>query len=166
MQARHARPHGFGEIGEHKIAKHRVKIIAVIQRNIPKHALVAPRGGGLIDAVHHLLQGVFNLAAVGGQIIRAKILACEIIKISQKFHRCHRAGKLGADGKHKVDKRAAKRCQMLRRARFAAQFGEPVAQKRIHRYRHAIGFQAGFVVHINFMRFNLAHIFARQIVAK
>ena len=123
LQARHARPHGFSEIGEHKIAKHRVKIIAVIQRNIPKHALIAARGGGLIDAVHHLLQGVFNLAAVGVEVIVAKILAGKVVKISNKFNRCHRARKLRAYRKHKIDKRAAKRGQMLRRARFAAQFG-------------------------------------------
>ena len=166
MQTRHACPHGLGEIGEHKIAKHRVKIIAVIQRNIPEHALITPRGGGLVDAVHHLLQGVFNLAAVGVEVIVTKILAGKVVKISNKFHRRHRACKLRAHGKHKIDKRAAKRGQMLRRARFAAQFGETIAQKRIHGYRHAIGFQAGFIVHINFMRFNLAHIFARQIVAK
>ena len=166
MQTRHACPHGFGEIGEHKIAKHRVKIIAVIQRNIPKHALIAARGGGLVDAVHHLLQGVFNLTAVGGEIIVAKIFAGEVVKISNKFNCCHRACKLRAHGKHKIDKRAAKRCQMLRRTRFAAQFGQPIAQKGIHGYRHAIRFQAGFIVHINLVRFNLAHIFARQIVAK
>ena len=122
MQLRHARPHRFAEIGEDEIAEHRIEIILIVHGNIPKYALIAARGSGLVDAVHHLLHMVGDFFAVGFQIIVAVVFAGEVVEISQKFHRRHRSGKLRADGKHKVDKRTAKRCQMLRRFRFAAEF--------------------------------------------
>ena len=122
LQLRHARPHRFAEIGEDEIAEHRVEIVLIVNGNIPKHALIAARSSGLVDAVHHLLHVVGDFFAVGFQIIVAVVFAGEVVEISQKFHRCHRAGKLRADGKHEVDKRAAKRSQMLRRLRFAAEF--------------------------------------------
>ena len=100
LQLRHARPHRFAEIGKNKIAEHRIEIVLIVNRNIPKHALIAARGGGLIDAVHHLLHVVGDFFAVGFQIIVAVVFACEVVEISQKFHRRHRAGKLRADGKH------------------------------------------------------------------
>ena len=83
---------------------------------------IAPRGGGLVDAVHHLLHMVGDFFAVGFQIVVAVVFAGKVVEIGQKFHRRHRAGKLRADGKHQVDKRAAKRSQMLQRLRFAAKF--------------------------------------------
>ena len=122
LQLRHARPHRFAEIGEDEIAEHRVEIVLIVNGNIPKYALIAACGGGLVDAVHHLLHMVGDFFAVGFQIIVAVVFAGKVVEISQKFHRRHRAGKLRADGKHKVDKRTAKRCQMLRRLRFAAEF--------------------------------------------
>ena len=122
LQLRHAWPHWFTEIGEDEIAKHRVKIVLIVNGNIPKHALITARGGGLVDAVHHLLHVVGDFFAVGFQIIVAVVFAGEVVEIGQKFHRCHRAGKLRADGKHQVDKRTAKRSQMLRRLGFAAEF--------------------------------------------
>ena len=122
LQLRHARPHRFAEIGEDEIAEHRVEIVLIVNGNIPKHALITARGGRLVDAVHHLLHMVGDFFAVGFQIIVAVVLAGEVVEISQKFHRCHRAGKLRADGKHQVDKRTAKRSQMLRCLRFAAEF--------------------------------------------
>ena len=122
LQLRHARPHRFAEIGEDEIAEHRIEIVLIVNGNIPEYALIAARGGGLVDAVHHLLHMVGDFFAVGFQIIVTVVFAGEVVEISQKFHRCHRAGKLRADGKHKVDKRTAKRCQMLRRLRFAAEF--------------------------------------------
>ena len=122
LQLRHARPHRFAEIGEDEIAEHRVEIVLIVNGNIPKYALIAARGSGLVDAVYHLLHMVGDFFAVGFQIIVAVVFAGEVVEISQKFHRRHRTGKLRADGKHKVDKRAAKRCQMLRRLGFAAEF--------------------------------------------
>ena len=122
MQLCHARPHRFAEIGKDEIAEHCIEIILIVNGNIPKYALIAPRGCGLVDAVHHLLHVVGDFFAVGFQIIVTVVFAGKVVEISQKFHRRHRAGKLRADGKHKVDKRAAKRSQMLRRLRFAAEF--------------------------------------------
>ena len=122
MQLRHARPHRFTEIGEDEIAEHRVKIVLIVNGNVPKYALIAACGGGLVDAVHHLLHMVGNFFAMGFQIIVAVVFAGKVVEISQKFHCRHRAGKLRADGKHQVDKRAAKRCQMLRCFGFAAEF--------------------------------------------
>ena len=122
LQLRHARPHRFAEIGEDEIAEHRVEIVLIVNGNIPKYALIAARGSGLVDAVHHLLHVVGDFFAVGFQIIVAVVFAGKVVEISQKFDRRHRAGKLRADGKHKVDKRTAKRRQMLRRLRFAAEF--------------------------------------------
>ena len=122
LQLCYARPHRFAEIGEDEIAEHRVEIVLIVNGNIPKHALIAASGGGLVDAVHHLLHVIGDFFGVGFQIIIAVVFAGEVVEISQKFHRRHRAGKLRADGKHEVDKRAAKRCQMLRRFGFAAKF--------------------------------------------
>ena len=122
LQLRHARPNRFAEIGEDEIAEHRVEIVLIVNGNIPEYALITARGGGLVDAVHHLLHMVGNFFGMGFQIIVAVVFAGEVVEISQKFHCRHRAGKLRADGKHQVDKRAAKRCQMLRRFRFAAEF--------------------------------------------
>ncbi len=122
LQLRHARPHRFAEIGEDEIAEHRIEIVLIVNGNIPKHALIAARGGGLVDAVHHLLHMVGDFFGVGFQIIVAVVFAGEVVEIGQKFHRRHRAGELCADGKHEVDKRAAKRCQMLRRLGFTAEF--------------------------------------------
>ena len=122
LQLRHAWPHRFTEIGEDKIAEHCVKIVLIVNGNIPEYALIAARGGRLVDAVHHLLHMVGNFFGMGFQIIVAVVFAGEVVEISQKFHCRHRAGKLRADGKHQVDKRAAKRSQMLRRLRFAAEF--------------------------------------------
>ena len=122
LQLRHARPHRFAEIGEDEIAEHRVEIVLIVNGNIPEYALIAACGGGLVDAVHHLLHMVGDFFAVGFQIIVAVVFAGEVIEIGQKFHRRHRTGKLRADGKHQVDKRAAKRSQMLRRFGFAAEF--------------------------------------------
>ena len=65
LQPRHALPLGFGEIGKHKIAEHGLEIMRVIKRNIPKHALIAARGGGLVDAVYHMLQVVGHFVRVG-----------------------------------------------------------------------------------------------------
>ena len=122
LQLRYARPHRFAEIGKDEIAEHRIKIVLIVNGNIPKHALITACGGGLVDAVHHLLHVVGDFGGVGFQIIVAVVFAGEIVEIGQKLHRRHRTGKLRADGKHQVDKRAAKRCQMLRRFRFAAEF--------------------------------------------
>ena len=122
LQLRHARPHRFAEIGEDEIAEHRIKIVLIVNGNIPEYALIAARGSGLVDAVHHLLHVVGDFFAVGFQIIVAVVFAGEVVKIGQKFHRRHRTGKLRADSKHQVDKRTAKRSQMLRRLRFAAKF--------------------------------------------
>ena len=109
LQLRHARPHRFAEIGEDEIAEHRVEIVLIVNGNIPKYALIAPRGCGLVDAVYHLLHMVGDFFAVGFQIIVAVVFAGEVVEIGQKFHRRHRAGKLRADGKYQVDKRTAKR---------------------------------------------------------
>ena len=122
LQLRHARPHRFAEIGEDEIAEHRVEIVLIVNGNIPKHALITACGGGLVDAVHHLLHMVGDFFAVGFQIIVAVVFASEVVEIGQKFHRRHCAGKLRADSKHEVDKRTAKRSQMLRRLGFAAEF--------------------------------------------
>ena len=122
LQLRHAWPHWFAEIGEDEIAEHRVEIVLIVNRNIPKYALITACGCGLVDAVHHLLHMVGDFFGMGFQIIVAVVFAGEVVEIGQKLHRRHRAGKLRADGKHKVDKRAAKRCQMLRRLRFSAKF--------------------------------------------
>ena len=122
LQLCHARPHRFAEIGEDEIAEHCVEIVLIVNGNIPEYALIATRGSGLVDAVHHLLHVVGDFFAVGFQIIVAIVFAGKVVEIGQKFHRRHRASKLRADGKHQVDKRAAKRCQMLRRLRFAAEF--------------------------------------------
>ena len=122
LQLRHARPHRFAEIREDEIAEHRIEIVLIVNGNIPEYALITARGGGLVDAVHHLLHVVGDFFGVGFQIIVAVVFAGKVVEISQKFHRRHRAGKLRADGKHEVDKRAAKRCQMLRRFGFAAEF--------------------------------------------
>ena len=100
LQLRHTCPCRFAEIGEDEIAEHRVEIVLIVNGNIPKHALIAARGSGLVDAVHHLLHMVGDFFAVGFQIIVAVVFACEVVEISQKFHRRHRAGKLRADGKH------------------------------------------------------------------
>ena len=122
LQLRHAWPHRFTEIGEDEIAEHCVKIVLIVNGNIPEYALIAACGGRLVDAVYHLLHMVGNFFGMGFQIIVAVVFAGEVVEISQKFHRRHRAGKLRADGKHQIDKRAAKRSQMLRRLRFAAEF--------------------------------------------
>ena len=122
MQLCHARPNRFAEIGEDEIAEHRVKIVLIVNGNIPEYALIAACGGRLVDAVHHLLHMVGDFFAMGFQIIVAVVFAGEVVEIGQKFHCGHRAGKLRADGKHKVDKRAAKRSQMLRCFGFAAEF--------------------------------------------
>jgi len=122
LQLRHARPRRFAEIGEDEIAEHRIEIILIVNGNIPEYALITARGSGLVDAVHHLLHMVGDFFAVGFQIIIAVVFAGEVVEISQKFHRRHRAGELRADGKHQVDKRTAKRSQMLRRLGFAAEF--------------------------------------------
>ena len=122
LQLRHARPDRFAEIGEDEIAEHRVEIVLIVNGNIPKHALIAPRSGRLVDAVHHLLHVVGDFFTVCFQIIVAVVFAGKVVEIGQKFHRRHRAGKLRTDGKHQVDKRTAKRCQMLRRLGFAAEF--------------------------------------------
>ena len=122
LQLRHALPHWFAEIGEDEIAEHRVKIVLIVNGNIPEYALIAACGGGLVDAVHHLLHMVGDFFGMGFQIIVAVVFAGEVVEIGQKFHRRHRTGKLRADGKHKVDKRTAKRSQMLRCFRFAAEF--------------------------------------------
>ena len=122
LQLRHARPHRFAEIGEDEIAEHCVEIVLIVNGNIPEYALIAARGSGLVDAVHHLLHVVGDFFAVGFQIIVAIVFAGKVVEIGQKFHRRHRAGKLRADGKHQVDKRTAKRSQMLRCFGFAAEF--------------------------------------------
>ena len=122
LQLRHARPNRFAEIGEDEIAEHRIEIILIVNGNIPEYALITARGGRLVDAVHHLLHMVGDFFAMGFQIIVAVVFAGEVVEIGQKFHRRHCAGKLRTDGKYQVDKRAAKRCQMLRRFGFAAEF--------------------------------------------
>ena len=100
LQLRHARPDRFAEIGEDEIAEHRIEIVLIVNGNIPKHALITARGGRLVDAVHHLLHMVGDFFAVGFQIIVAVVFAGKVVEIGQKFHRCHRAGKLRTDGKH------------------------------------------------------------------
>ena len=100
MQLRHARPYRFAEVGEDEIAEHRVKIVLIVNGNIPEYALITARGGGLVDAVHYLLHMVGDFFAVSFQIIVAVVFAGKVVEIGQKFHRCHRAGKLRADGKH------------------------------------------------------------------
>ena len=122
LQLRHAWPHWFAEIGEDEIAEHRVKIVLIVNGNIPEYALITACGGRLVDAVHHLLHMVGDFFGMGFQIIVAVVFAGKVVEISQKFHCRHRAGKLRADGKHKIDKRAAKRRQMLRCFGFAAEF--------------------------------------------
>ena len=122
MQLRHALPHWFTEIGEDEIAEHRVEIVLIVNGNIPEYALITACGGRLVDTVHHLLHMVGDFFAVSFQIIVTVVFAGEVVEISQKFHCGHRTGKLRADGKHQVDKRAAKRSQMLRRFGFAAEF--------------------------------------------
>ena len=122
LQLRHAWPHWFAEIGEDEIAEHRVEIVLIVNGNIPEYALITACGGGLVDAVHHLLHMVGDFFTVSFQIIVAVVFAGEVVEIGQKFHRRHRAGKLRADGKHKIDKRTAKRCQMLRCFGFATKF--------------------------------------------
>ena len=104
LQLRHALPHWFAEIGEDEIAEHRVEIVLIVNGNIPKHALIAARGGRLVDAVHHLLHMVGDFFGMGFQIIVAVVFAGKVVEIGQKFHRRHRTGKLRTDGKHKIDK--------------------------------------------------------------
>ena len=82
LQLRHARPHRFAEIGEDEIAEHRIEIILIVNGNIPEYALITARGGGLVDAVHHLLHVVGDFFAVGFQIIVAVVFAGEIVEIS------------------------------------------------------------------------------------
>ena len=104
LQFCHARPDRFAEIGEDEIAEHRVEIVLIVNGNIPEYALIAARGGRLVDAIHHLLHMVGDFFGVGFQIIVAVVFTSEVVEIGQKLHRCHRAGKLRADGKHEVDK--------------------------------------------------------------
>ena len=81
MQLRHARPHRFAEIGEDEIAEHRIEIVLIVNGNVPEYALIAARGGRLVDAVHHLLHVVGDFFAVGFQIIVAVVFAGEVVEI-------------------------------------------------------------------------------------
>ncbi len=55
---------------------------------------------------------------------------------------------------------------MLRRAGFTAEFGHAVAQEGIHRDGDAVGFEAGFVVDVDFVRLYLADVFGGGFRAK
>ena len=169
-----------------KAFKHRFEIILVVNGNIPKHGLVIARGGRLVDGVHHLLEIARQLRAdgfpsdfgtaaecrIGGflgqpvHIVFAELFAGEIVEIGQKFHRRHRAGKLRTHREHQIDERTAERSQIFRRFGFAAQLREPVEQERIHGNAGAVGAQAAFVVCIDFVVFQLAHIFVCQFPAE
>ncbi len=74
-----------------------------------------------------MLQVVFDLFAMGLQIIIAIIFTGKIIKIGQKLDRGHSAGKLTGHGEYKVNKAAAKGLQMFRSLRLAPQFRQTVA---------------------------------------
>lgn len=122
--------------------------------------------GGLVDAVDHLLQVVGDLVCVGLQIVVAEILAGKVIEIGQKFHGRHRTGKLRTDGKHQIDERATERGQMLGCLRLTAQPCQPVQQKGIQRDGDAVGLEAGFIVHVDFMRLDLAQIFICRLLVE
>ena len=55
---------------------------------------------------------------------------------------------------------------MLGRARLAAEFGQAVAQEGVHRDGDAVGLEAGFVMHVDFVRLYLADVFGSGRLAK
>ena len=55
---------------------------------------------------------------------------------------------------------------MLGRARLAAEFGQTIAQEGIHGNRDAVGLEAGFVMHVDFVRLYLTDVFGSGRLAK
>ncbi|CAI8166966.1 MAG: Uncharacterised protein [Pseudidiomarina mangrovi] len=113
-----------------------------------------------------MLEVISNLVAVGGEIIIAVIFAGEIVKISEKFYRCHSACKLRAHRKNEVHKGTAEAFNVFGRQRFTTEFGQAITQERVHSNRYTIGLEAGFIVYINFMLLNLPHILGSKRSAK
>ena len=166
LQRGDAFPFGLAEIGEDEVAEHRVEVVLVVEGDVPEGALVAARGGGLVDGVNDVLQVVGDVAFVGAQVVVAVIFAREVVKIGEEFNGGDCPGELRADGEDEVHKRAAEGGEMLRRAGFAAEFGHAVAQEGVHRDGDAVGLEAGFVVDVDFVRLYLADVFGGGCFAK
>ena len=102
LQCGNAFPFGLAEVGEDEVAKHRVEVVLVVDGDVPESALVAARGGGLVDGVNDVLQVVGDVAFVGAQVVVAVIFAREVVKVGEEFDGGDRTGKLRADGKDEV----------------------------------------------------------------
>src|SRR5690554_6679863 len=94
LQLRHTLPVGFAEVWKYKLTKHGIKIMLIVNGDIPKYALIAARGCRLIERVNHMLQMVSNLFGVSAKVIFTIVSTSEIIKIGKKLNGCDSAGKL------------------------------------------------------------------------
>ena len=121
LQAIYARKIRTREIiRENEVGKNSGEIMAVINGNIPEHALIATRCRWLVERIDHTLQMVGDFCTVRIEIVIAVVTRGEMVKIGQELDGRHRPGKLRTDGKDKIDECAAKRSEVLRRTRFAA----------------------------------------------
>ena len=166
LQCGDALPVRMREIREDEVAKHRFEVVLVVDGDVPEGALVAARGSRLVDGIDDVLQVVGDVFFVGAQVVVAVILAREVVEVGEEFDGGDRPGKLRADGEDEIDERTAEGSEMLRCAGFAAEFGHAVAQEGIHRDGNAVGLEAGFVMHVDFVRLDLADVFGGGFFAK
>src|SRR5690554_2603164 len=100
-------PAAFTEIREDKIAEHTVKIVLVIDGNIPEHTLIATRSRRLVQSIHHVLQMIGDFMTVGFKVVITIVATGKVIEVGQKLNRSYGTSKLRADRKHKVYKSTA-----------------------------------------------------------
>ena len=102
LQRGDALPVRAAEVGEDEVAEHGVEVVLVVDGDVPEGALVAARGGGLVERIDDVLQVVGDVLFMRAQVVVAIVLAREVVKIGEKFDGGDRPGKLRADGKDEV----------------------------------------------------------------
>ena len=102
MQRGDALPVRAAEVREDEVAEHGVEVVLVVDGDVPEGALVAARGGGLVERIDDVLQVVGDVLFMRAQVVVAIVLAREVVKIGEKFDGGDRPGKLRADGENEV----------------------------------------------------------------
>lgn len=167
-------------VREDEVCEHAIKVGMVKVCDVPEHGLVAARRCRLIEAVHHLFEAIsddlINGAAAGRSIHHILCMAVivipvfltdEIIQIGLPFGRGYSTAKLAGNRKYEIHKRAVESRQIPGCAAGAADAGVAVEQKRIERYRNAVGFTnyTRFIVAVDLVLLQLAQVFFSQINA-
>ena len=80
-----------------------MEVVLVVDGDVPESALVAARGGGLVDGVNDVLQVVGDVFFVGAQVVVAVIFTREVVEVGEEFDGGDRPGKLRADSEDEID---------------------------------------------------------------